>query len=124
MITRLKLDQLAELNAQKDLLRLKKQELIDSVLTPEIRSQIAEIDVEFDPQFEAVESKASDLQKRVKEEVIAHGETIKGMALQAVYSKGRISWDTKGLNGYMVDHPELNQFKKQGNPSVSIRKVK
>ena len=124
MITRLKLDQLAELKAQKDLLRIKKQELIDSVLTPEIKTQLAEIDVEFDPQFEAVDSKASELEKRVKEEVIAHGETIKGVALQAVYSKGRISWNTGGLDGYLVDHPELNQFKKQGKPSVSIRKVK
>lgn len=123
MITKLKLDRLAELRAQKDLLRIEKQKLVESVLTPEIKTQLAEIDAEFDPQFESVDSKASEIEARIKEEVVAHGETIKGTALQAVYSKGRISWDSRGLNGYLVDHPELNQFKKQGKPSISIRKI-
>ena len=123
MITKLKLDRLAELRIEKDLLKIKKQELVDGVLTLEAKTQLAEIDDEFAPRLEAVHSKTLELEARIKEEVIVHGETIKGNLLQAVWSKARTSWDTKGLNGYLVNNPELNQFKKTGKPSVSIRKV-
>jgi len=123
MITKLKLDRLAELKAERVLLMSKKQELMDSVLTPGIVTQLAAIDEEFAPGIGAITSKAAELEVRIKEEVIVHGETIKGNLLQAVWSKARTSWDTKGLNGYLVNNPELNQFKKIGKPSVSIRKV-
>ena len=123
MITKLKLDRLAELKAQQDILRMRQQELIDSVLTTEIQNQIAEIDEEFAPQFETLRKNKAELEKRIKEEVIVHGETIKGNLLQGVWVKARISWETKGLDGYAIDHPELNQFRKIGKPSVSIRKV-
>ena len=123
MITKLKLDRLADLKAKRVLLMSKKQELMDSVLTPGIVTQLAAIDEEFAPGIGAITSKAAELEVRIKEEVIVHGETIKGNLLQAVWSKARTSWDTKGLNGYLVNNPELNQFKKIGKPSVSIRKV-
>jgi len=118
-----KLDQLAELQAQSDLLRLKKQELIDGILTPEIKAQISEVEAEFEPQEDAIKEKSSELETSVRDEVVELGQSVKGIALQAVFMNGRISWDTKGLDGYIVAHPELEQFRKQGNPSVSIRKV-
>ena len=123
MITKQKLDRLAELKAEQDLLNIKKQELIDSVLTPEIRTKIAEIEEEFEPQFEAVNFTTDELSKTIKAEVVGLGETVKGAVLQCCFVKGRISWDTKGLDGYLVDHPELNRFRKQGDPSASIRKA-
>jgi hypothetical protein len=60
----------------------------------------------------------------IKELITHHGKSIKGNTLHAVYSNGRVTWDTKGLNGYMVAHPEIEAFRKVGSPSVSIRKVK
>ena len=123
MITKQKLDRLAELKAEQDLLNIKKQELIDSVLTPEIRTKIAEIEEEFEPQFEAVNFTTNELSKTIKAEVVGLGETVKGTVLQCCFVKGRISWDTKGLDGYLVGHPELNRFRKQGDPSASIRKA-
>jgi len=49
---------------------------------------------------------------------------VKGRELEAVYVKGRISWDNKALDGYAAAHPEIGAFRKQGDPSVSIRGVK
>ena len=123
MITKLKLDRLAELKAERVLLMSKKQELMDSVLTPEICTQLEAIDEEFAPGIGAITSKAAELEVRIKEEVIVHKETIKGSQLQACYSKGVRSWDLDKLDGYAVAHPEINQFKKPAKPSVSIRKV-
>ncbi len=124
MITKLKLDRLAELKSRQDVLRIQQQELIDGVLTPEIKSQIAEIDDEFNPSFDALRRGVADLEKRIKEEVIAKGETIKGETLQAVYSKGTRRWDLDKLDGYAVANEEINQFRIPGKPSASIRKVK
>ena len=123
MITKLKLDRLAELLAEIAVINIEKKSLINGVMTAEIKEQIADIEEEFKPRIGEINQKANDLEKRIKEEVIVHGETIKGNLLQAVWSKARTSWDTKGLNGYLVNNPELNQFKKIGKPSVSIRKV-
>ena len=118
-----KLDQLAELQAQREYLALKKQELIDSVLTAEIRAKLAEIEIEFLPQFEAVDANIDTLTLDIKMDVTESGTTIKGANLQAVFSKGRISWDTKALDGYAAAHPEIAPFRKEGAPSVSIRKA-
>jgi hypothetical protein len=38
--------------------------------------------------------------------------------------KGRVSWDGKSLDGYMAAHPEISAFRKEGEPSVSLRNVK
>ena len=123
MNTQQKLDQLAELQAQQDYLALKKQELIDAVLTAEIKAKLSEIEAEFAPGAEAVAANIAAMTTEVKADVIAAGSTVKGAHLQAVFSKGRVSWDTKALDGYAAAHPEITPFRKEGEPSVSIRKV-
>lgn len=138
-----KLEKLAELNDfletfeqrkndTRELLDAERQALINSVLTPEILAKVEEIKAEFEPKFAALESDekynvskaaASLLTDEIKAEVIQAGSTVKGSCLQAVYAKGRVSWDTKALDGYAAGHPEIAPFRKEGDPSVSIRKV-
>jgi hypothetical protein len=117
-----KLDTLADYQAQADMLALEKQALIDAVLTPEIKAQIAEIEAEFAGKGKAVGEHITALTNEIKAEVLAHGESCKGEHLQAVWMKGRTSWDTKGLDGYAVAHPEIAAFKTVGEPTVTIRK--
>lgn len=116
-----KLNQLAELKSAVDALNLKKQALIDSILTEEIKQQLAEIDAEFAPEYQAVSDLSSSIEQEIKAEVIQAGETVKGDQLMAVFNKGRVSWDTKGLDGAIAIMPELAQFRKEGAPSVAIR---
>lgn len=116
-----KLEQLKELDAHKDVVRLDKQAAIDSVLTDEIKNQLRAIDAEFDPIIENLNTTIGVIETDVKQMVLKAGETVKG-EYTAVYNKGRVSWDTKSLNGYAAAHPEVEQFKKVGNPSVSIRR--
>lgn len=63
------------------------------------------------------------LTEAVKASVIAEGESVKGERLQAVWVKGRTSWDTKALDGYSAAHPEIERFRKVGEPNVTIRTV-
>jgi hypothetical protein len=100
-----------------------KQEAIDAILTPEIKAQLADIEAEFRAQSVAVDENIDALTAEVKSLVSENGITYKGQHLQAVYSKGRVSWDTKALDGYAAAHPEVAQFRKEGEPSVSIRKI-
>lgn len=118
-----KLDALDELQQQLILLGADKQALIDQVLTPEIRRKLDEIEDEFSDKSGAVLEKISDLENAIKQDVIAEGATVKGKYMMAVFTKGRVSWDTKALDGYAAAHPEVAQFRKEGAPSVSIRKV-
>lgn len=118
-----KLDELAGLRSAQDAINLEKQAVIDTILTPEIKAKIAEIEAEFAGKGEVATEKATALEAEIKELVKTGAETVKGSFLMAVYAKGRVSWDTKGLDGFALTHPEILYMRKEGDPSVSIRRI-
>lgn len=124
MDTTEKLNRLSDLQAQADVIRLRFQELRDGIMTPEIKAALAEVDAEEATAIEAVSAGIANLTDEIKQEVVAGGSSVKGNFLQAVWMKGRVSWDTKALDGFAAGHPEIVQFRKEGEPSVSIRAVK
>ena len=90
-------------------------------LAADINRQIRELEeIQAVKCFE-VDQKITSLTESIKASVIGLGASEKGSRLHAVYAKGRETWDSKGLGGYAVAHPEINSFKKVGSPSVSIR---
>jgi hypothetical protein len=117
------LDQLSELYAQRDLSILDKQRLIDAILTDEIKGKIAEVEMEFSGKSESVSEKIAELETQIKQAVVANGASVKGQFIHAVYAKGRVTWDSKQLDGLMIVIPELAQARKEGEPSVSLRKI-
>ena len=123
MNTNDKLDMLADLMAERDAIELHKQELRDAIYTSEIKAKLAEIDAEFAEPQQVVSDKIAALEAEVRADVLAGGETCKGSHLMAVWSKGRVSCDTKKLDGMMALIPALKAARKEGEPSVSIRKV-
>lgn len=118
------LDQLAELRSAIDVAMLRMNDAIDSVMTPEQKAAIAEIRLEYAPMIEEATAKATALEDEVKAAVVKHGATVKGSRLQAVFTKGRVSWDAKALDGYILKEPALAAFRSEGKPSVSIRSAK
>jgi len=116
-----KLDDLYVLQCRFDLLALSKQDMIDGVLTLEIKNAIADIDAEFDAPMQAAGEAINAAKNEIKPLVIANGATVKGDNLQAVYSKPRVTWDSNALEGFAAAHPEIEKFRKVGNPSVSFR---
>ena len=118
-----KLTQLQELDAHLEVIKLDKQQTIDSVLTDKIKAELLAIDSEFDPLSEAVMETFAKLEKEVKIAVLEHGATVKGTSgYTATFVKGRTNWDTKALDGYATAHPEIEQFKKVGSPSIRLRR--
>jgi hypothetical protein len=113
------LEKLTELYARHDLLMLEKK----SAVPAEVQQILNDIESEFGALQDAISQEISLTEKAVKAAVLETGETAKGGSLQAVYTKGRITWDTKLLDGYAKANPVVAEFRKQGDPSVSIRKV-
>lgn len=116
------LDALSELQCQREVIDLDKQKMIDSVLTPEIKQKIADINTEFADKYPALQENIDALTSQVKEQVVELGETVNGEYLQAVFVKGRTSWDNSKLDGMMALIPQLAEARKVGNPSVTLRK--
>jgi hypothetical protein len=117
------LEKLAELYDQRDGLQTEKRALIAQVLTPELLGRLDEIDAEFTQKEEGATEAINALEAQIKADTLAQGETVKGSAFVAVWSKGRVSWDGKGLTTYAEAHPDVLQYRKEGDPSVSIRRA-
>ena len=118
-----KIERYSDIGVGIDLVSQEKASLIDEVLTPEIKEKLAEIDAEFEPKIEQLLQEKSQLEAEIKDEVLNAGRTIKGTYHSFVWSKPRVSWDTKALDGYALAHPEIAQFRKEGAPSVSVRRA-
>jgi hypothetical protein len=118
-----KLDSLAELQAKQVLLDREKQAKKDAILTPALCAALSAIDTEFLDRYSGIDAEAAALEAAIKDGVLAEGASIKGSHLHAIWSAGRVTWETKALDGFIVSYPELEKFRKVGQPSVAIRKV-
>lgn len=120
------LNELAKLQDQREALRLayeaKSEAIIQPLLEP-VRAQLDDLDNGYREAVSEIDFRAGVLTERIKGNVLATGESVKGDELQAIYTKPRITWDSRGLEGFMVAHPEIVAFRKVGQASVSLRKV-
>lgn len=107
--------QLAEVLKGYDELRAK-------LIPAELQQELAELETERTTSTEDLVTRIETLENSIRDGTLAVGETVKvDGVLMAVWNKGRVTWDTKGLDGLMIAIPELEKFRKQGLPSVAIR---
>jgi hypothetical protein len=114
-----KLDHLADLRNEIEMHRYSRESLVNTTL-----QSIADQLLSYDDLIESLQEQASEMESYVKSDVLSLGCSFKGSRLHAVWSKPRVSWDAKGLDGYAVANPAILAFRKEGEPSVSIREVK
>jgi hypothetical protein len=117
-----KLDALAEIQAHKTLLDIEYDEQRKKILAS-VQEELDALDIEINPQRNKLSEEYGALEMEIRAEVLAGGSTVHGKHMMAVWSKGRVSWDSKQLDGLMIAIPQLAQARKEGEPSVSIRKV-
>ena len=83
-----------------------------------------ELYLELTPKIALLEK----LKEGIKGEVLEIGESASHGKVKAMYKKGykRVLWDSKGLDGYAVAHPEVRALREEkgygASVSVAVRK--
>lgn len=95
----------------------------------------AEIEAEFSGKAEDVATNISKLENEIKDDLKkeaaeklekdpkAKDLSVKGKYFHAVYVRGRVTWNTDKMDAWVIDHPFLKEARKEGDPSITIRKV-
>jgi len=115
------LDELAEAQAQAEVLRMDYTAMHARILAP-VEAELAALDAEMLPKSADINATIDELTEAIKAATRSYGKSVSGAHMLAVWNKGRTFWDTKGLAGYMVAHPEIKTFMTVGDPTVSIRR--
>ncbi len=71
--------------------------------------------------LDAAQANASALEAEIKNDVLLSGQSVMTDVFQAIYVKGRVTWDNEGINNYARLHPEVLKFRKEGQPSVTLK---
>ena len=83
--------------------------------------EMKQLEERFDEEHAAKIRKINALQKEVKEAVIELGRTVETLKLKCEFRRGSTRWDTKFLEGYVLNHPELMKYKLEGRPTVAFK---
>jgi hypothetical protein len=115
-----KLERFSNLRNAAEFTRLdyetKRKEILKQI-QPELDALVAG----YKPVLESAEENIAALENEIKTDVLLYGESVSGGRYRACYTQGRVSWDNDGMARYAASHPDVFQFRKQGQPSVSLR---
>jgi len=118
-----KLERLTNLRGAADVARLDYDAKRAEILR-QIQAELDALESEYKPVLEAADENIAVLENEIKTEVLLHGESVSGGVYRATYTQGRVSWDNDGMAKYAASHPDVIQFRKQGQPIVALRTVK
>jgi hypothetical protein len=116
-----KLNRLADLQAAVDLAKMDYEAKRTEILK-QVQAELDALQAEYDPLLEAAERNVSALEAEIKNDVLLGGESVMTDVYQALYMKGRVAWDTEGIDKYALMRPEVLKYRRQGQPSVTLRK--
>jgi hypothetical protein len=117
-----KLERLSNLRGAAEVARLNYEAKRAETLR-QIQAELDALDSEYKPVLEAAEENIAALENEIKTDVLLYGESISGGMYRASYTQGRVSWDNDGMTKYAASHPDVLQFRKQGQPIVSLRVI-
>lgn len=117
-----KLERLSNLSGAAEVARLNYEAKRTEILK-QIQAELDALDSEYKPVLEAAQENIAALENEIKTDVLLYGESISGGMYRASYTQGRVSWDSAGMTKYAASHPDVLQFRKQGQPIVSLRVV-
>lgn len=115
-----KLERLSNLRNAAEFTRLDYETKRTQILK-QVQKELDALDLEYKPVMERAEENIDTLENEIKTDVLLYGESVTGGMYRATYIKGRLSWDNDGIATYAESHPDVLQFRKQGQPIVSLR---
>ena len=114
-----KLERLSNLRGAAEVARLNYEAKRAEILK-QIQAELDALDAEYNPVLEAAGENIAALENEIKTDVLLFGESLSGGMYRASYTQGRVSWDNDGMTKYAALHPDVLQFRKQGQPIVSL----
>lgn len=117
-----KLERLTSLRGAADVARLNYETKRAEILK-QVQAELDTLEAEYKPVLDAAEENIAALENEIRTDVLLYGETVSGGSYRASYTQGRMSWDNDGLSKYAASHPDVLQFRRQGQPIVSLRIV-
>ena len=118
------IDALYASRACLDELNTRKAEELDALITPAIRFQMQIIEAKYALTIPGQVEVVAMREAAVRDRVLAEGCSTKGQRLHAIWVKGRVSWDSKGLDAFSIAEPRILAFRSEGSPTVTIRGIK
>jgi DNA-binding Lrp family transcriptional regulator len=115
-----KLERLSNLRNAAEFTRLDYETKRTQILK-QVQAELDALDLEYKPVLEAAEENLAALENEIKTDVLLYGGSVSGGMYRATYTQGRVSWDNEGITKYAEYHPDVLQFRKQGQPIVSLR---
>jgi len=121
-------------NTRKNQIRAKIDQQTHEVYA-DIANRKNEIEAEFSGKAEDVNENITKLEAEIKDDMKkqaadkleknpkAKDLSVKGKFFHAVYVKGRVTWNTDKMDAWVIDHPFLKEARKEGEPSITLRKV-
>lgn len=117
-----RLERLSSLRGAADLARLDYESKRAEILK-KVQAELDALELEYRPILDATQENIAALENEIKTEVLLYGESVAGGMYRAVYTQGRVSWDNEGMTKYAALHPDVLQFRKQGQPAVLLKAV-
>lgn len=93
-------------------------------IPPEVQAELDAIEAEYAPSFGRMNIDIAETENEIKAAVAKHGATVSAAGIMAQYSKGRVTYDSKRLDGLALAFPQINECKKTGDPYVVLKPVK
>jgi DNA-binding Lrp family transcriptional regulator len=115
-----KLERLSNLRNAAEFTRLDYETRRMQILK-EVQAELDALDSEYKPVMDRVQENLTALETEIKTDVLLHGESVAGGMYRATYTQGRVSWDNEGMSKYAASHPDVLQFRRQGQPIVTLR---
>jgi uncharacterized protein YifE (UPF0438 family) len=86
-----------------------------------VREQLDAVDEAFAARLADATNAAASAEQAVRDLTLRIGRSVSIGPVRATYSAPRVSWDTKKLDTYAEQHPEVKAFRKVGKPTVALR---
>ena len=115
-----KVAQLADAKRYLDDLQARQAAERQAVLN-KVRAELDAVEARHAEPLSEANRAVADLEAEVRAEVLRLGKSLGTGPLRVLYCRGRTTWDSKGLASYAAGHPEIERFRKVGEPSVQIR---
>ena len=92
-----------------------------SAVLAQVRNQLDAVDAAFAERIQTAADVAAATEQALRALILKIGKSVSLAGIRATYSSPRVTWDTKGLDAYAHQHPEVNAFRKLGKPTVALR---